>query len=114
MLGRGDSRLRRIGLTVLVILLGAFALTLILAWRYHLDMAEEVESTVSGGGGLAALYLTWIAVKSSLNATLDATSRRLVDEVTAQWEGGKVILTFRFHGSLRRPPRILVRCGEWR
>lgn len=87
MLGRGDSRLRRVGLTAFGILLGAFAITLILAWRYHLGMAQEVSSTVAGGGGLSALYLAWVVVRNdSTNVSLDAISRRLAERVEEQWK----------------------------
>lgn len=89
MLGRGDSRLRRIGLTAFGILLVAFALASILVWRYHLGMGGEVSSAVADGAALSALYLAWVVVKNNpADATLDATSRRLAQRVEAQWKEG--------------------------
>ena len=89
MLGRGDSRLRRIGLIAFGLLLGMSAITLTLAWQYHLGVAENVSTAVATGGGLSALYLAWIAIRNdSANVSLDATSQRLAQRVEAQWKEG--------------------------
>ena len=60
---RGE--LRRTGLVTLAVLVGTLTLALAVARVFHLGVAGTIVTVLVGGGGPAALYLTWATFRDS-------------------------------------------------
>lgn len=82
--------MRRTGVVTLALLLGSVVVALLLAYRYHLGVAQTSVAILIGGGTLSGAYLAWVTYRDSQARegalTLDAVADELAAAVGKQWE----------------------------
>jgi hypothetical protein len=81
---------RRAGGVALALLIGSAGAALLVAYLFHLGVAQNLVAVLVGGGALASLYLAWSSYRDDARraetASLERVAGELAGVVRLQWE----------------------------